>query len=75
MKQYLIATIISLLSSTAFSEVVTAPTDQRVNPKVLAHQATLMPGLQKLGIACVRCRVYGLLELSALSKPITGSLW
>jgi alkyl sulfatase BDS1-like metallo-beta-lactamase superfamily hydrolase len=54
MKQYLIATIISLLSSTAFSEVVTAPTDQRVNPKVLAHQATLIPGLKKLG-----SRVYG----------------
>ena len=54
MKQYLIATIIGLLTSNAFSEVVTAPTDQRVNPKVLAHQATLMPGLQKLG-----SRVYG----------------
>jgi len=54
MKQYLIATIISLLSSNAFSEVVTAPTDQRVNPKVLAHQATLIPGLKKLG-----SRVYG----------------
>ena len=54
MKQYLIATIISLLSSTAFSEVVIAPTDQRVNPKVLAHQATLIPGLKKLG-----SRVYG----------------
>ena len=54
MKRYLIGTIISLLSSTAFSEVVTAPTDQRVNPKVLAHQATLIPGLKKLG-----SRVYG----------------
>ena len=54
MKQYLVATIISLLTSNAFSEVVTAPTDQRVNPKVLAHQATLVPGLKKLG-----SRVFG----------------
>lgn len=54
MKKYLVATIISLLTSNAFSEVVTAPTDQRVNPKVLAHQATLVPGLKKLG-----SRVFG----------------
>ena len=54
MKQYLVATIISLLTSNAFSEVVTAPTDQRVNPKVLAHQATLVLGLKKLG-----SRVFG----------------
>ena len=54
MKQYLVATIISLLTSNAFSEVVTAPTDQRVNPKVLAHQATLVPDLKKLG-----SRVFG----------------
>ncbi|MCH1459159.1 MAG: MBL fold metallo-hydrolase [Luminiphilus sp.] len=54
MKQYLVATIIGLLTSNAFSEVATAPTDQRVNPKVLAHQATLVPGLKKLG-----SRVFG----------------
>ena len=54
MKQYLIATFISVLASTAFAQHVTAPTDQRVNPAVLAHQATLIPGLQKLGT-----RVYG----------------
>ena len=54
MKQYLIATFISVLASTAFAQPVTAPTDQRVNPAVLAHQATLIPGLQKLGT-----RVYG----------------
>ena len=54
MKQYLIATFIGVLASTALAQPVTAPTDQRVNPAVLAHQATLIPGLQKLGT-----RVYG----------------
>ena len=54
MKQYLIATFIGVLANTAFAQPVTAPTDQRVNPDVLAHQATLIPGLQKLGT-----RVYG----------------
>jgi len=54
MKQYLIATFIGVLANTALAQPVTAPTDQRVNPAVLAHQATLIPGLQKLGI-----RVYG----------------
>ena len=54
MKQYLIATLISMLASTALAQSVTAPTDQRVNPAVLAHQATLIPGLQKLGT-----RVFG----------------
>ena len=44
MKQYLIATFIGVLASTAFAQPVTAPTDQRVNPAVLAHQATLIPG-------------------------------
>ena len=54
MKQYLIATFIGVLANTALAQPVTAPTDQRVNPAVLAHQATLIPGLQKLGT-----RVYG----------------
>ena len=54
MKKYLIATFIGVLANTAFAQPVTAPTDQRVNPDVLAHQATLVPGLQKLGT-----RVYG----------------
>ena len=54
MKQYLIATFIGVLANTSLAQPVTAPTDQRVNPAVLAHQATLIPGLQKLGT-----RVYG----------------
>lgn len=56
MKHYLIATLIifSSTSGTSLAETVTAPTDQRANPEVLAHQATLVPGLQKLG-----SRVYG----------------
>jgi len=54
MKQYLIATFIGVLASNALAQPVTAPTDQRANPAVLAHQATLIPGLQKLGT-----RVYG----------------
>lgn len=54
MKKYLIATFIGVLANTAFAQPVTAPTDQRVNPDVLAHQATLVPGLQKLGT-----RVFG----------------
>jgi alkyl sulfatase BDS1-like metallo-beta-lactamase superfamily hydrolase len=54
MKQYLTAALIGMLASTALAQPVTAPTDQRVNPAVLAHQATLIPGLQKLGT-----RVYG----------------
>ena len=57
MKQYLIAGIVGIvgmLVNTALAQPVTAPTDQRANPAVLAHQATLIPGLQKLGT-----RVYG----------------
>jgi len=54
MKQYLIAGIAGMLVSAALAQPVTAPTDQRANPAVLAHQATLVPGLQKLGT-----RVYG----------------
>ena len=54
MQQYLIATFIGVLANTALAQPVTAPTDQRANPAVLAHQATLIPGLQKLGT-----RVYG----------------
>jgi alkyl sulfatase BDS1-like metallo-beta-lactamase superfamily hydrolase len=36
------------------AELIDVPADQRVNPEVLAHQATLVPGLKKLG-----ARVYG----------------
>ena len=36
------------------AELIDVPADQRVNPQVLAHQATLVPGLKKLGT-----RVYG----------------
>ena len=54
MKQFLTTALVGFLASTAFAQPVTAPTDQRVNPAVLAHQATLIPGLQKLGT-----RVYG----------------
>ena len=54
MKQFLITAFGGFLASTALAQPVTAPTDQRVNPAVLAHQATLIPGLQKLGT-----RVYG----------------
>ena len=39
---------------TAQAQPVIAPSDQRVNPTVLAHQQTLIPGLKKLGT-----RVYG----------------
>ena len=56
MKQYII-TALGLFSAAlvnASDQPVTAPSDQRVNPAVLAHQATLIPGLQKLGT-----RVYG----------------
>ena len=54
MKQFLTTAFVGFLASTALAQPVTAPTDQRVNPAVLAHQATLIPGLQKLGT-----RVYG----------------
>ena len=54
MKQFLTTALVGFLASTSFAQPVTAPTDQRVNPAVLAHQATLIPGLQKLGT-----RVYG----------------
>jgi uncharacterized sulfatase len=39
---------------TAQAQPVIAPSDQRVNPTLLAHQQTLIPGLKKLGT-----RVYG----------------
>lgn len=54
MKQFLIAGIAGILVNTVLAQPVAAPTDQRANPAVLAHQATLVPGLQKLG-----ARVYG----------------
>ena len=54
MKKYLIAALLGPIVSNTFAQPVTAPTDQRANPAVLAHQATLIPGLQKLGT-----RVYG----------------
>ena len=54
MKRYLIAAVAGMLMNTGVAQTVTAPSDQRVNPTVLAHQATLVPGLQKLG-----ARVYG----------------
>lgn len=56
MKQYIIAALglFSAALVNASDQPVTAPSDQRVNPTVLAHQATLIPGLQKLGT-----RVYG----------------
>ena len=56
MKQYIIAALglFSTVLVNASDQPVTAPSDQRVNPAVLAHQATLIPGLQKLGT-----RVYG----------------
>lgn len=54
MKKYLIAALLGSIVSNTFAQPVTAPTDQRANPAVLAHQATLIPGLQKLGT-----RVYG----------------
>ena len=56
MKQYIIAALglFSAALVNASDQPVTAPSDQRVNPAVLAHQATLIPGLQKLGT-----RVYG----------------
>ena len=56
MKQCIIAALglFSAALVNASDQPVTAPSDQRVNPAVLAHQATLIPGLQKLGT-----RVYG----------------
>ena len=41
-------------ASLGHAQPITAPSDQRVNPTVLAHQQTLIPGLKKLGT-----RVYG----------------
>ena len=38
----------------ASAQPITAPSDQRAHPEVLAHQQTLAPGLQKLGT-----RVFG----------------
>ena len=42
------------LAPLVHAQPVSAPSDQRVNPNVLAHQQTLIPGLRKLGT-----RVYG----------------
>ena len=52
-------TLLFLLLGLSFAsqvgaQPVTAPSDQRANPAVLAHQQTLIPGLKKLGT-----RVYG----------------
>jgi hypothetical protein len=38
----------------ASAQPITAPSDQRADPQVLAHQQTLAPGLKKLGT-----RVFG----------------
>ena len=54
MKRYLTAALVGMLVNASVAQPLTAPSDQRVNPAVLAHQATLVPGLQKLG-----ARVYG----------------
>lgn len=54
MKNLLPFLLILSLAAMVQARPVTAPTDQRVNPTVLAHQQTLKPGLQKIG-----ARVYG----------------
>ena len=54
MKNLLPFVLIPSLAAMVQAQPVTAPTDQRVNPTVLAHQQTLKPGLQKIG-----ARVYG----------------
>ena len=54
MKNLLPFVLILSLAAMVQAQPVTAPTDQRVNPTVLAHQQTLKPGLQKIG-----ARVYG----------------
>ena len=53
--RYLLPLVIWAYSACAMAQpLIDAPSDQRVNPKVLAHQQTLIPGLKKLGT-----RVYG----------------
>ena len=54
MKNLLPFLLILSLAAMVQAQPVIAPTDQRVNPTVLAHQQTLKPGLQKIG-----ARVYG----------------
>jgi alkyl sulfatase BDS1-like metallo-beta-lactamase superfamily hydrolase len=54
MKNLLPFVLILSLAAMVQAQPVTAPTDQRINPTVLAHQQTLKPGLQKIG-----ARVYG----------------
>jgi alkyl sulfatase BDS1-like metallo-beta-lactamase superfamily hydrolase len=54
MNKFLFFLLILSWAVTAQSQPVSAPSDQRVNPTVLAHQQTLTPGLKKLGT-----RVYG----------------
>ena len=54
MNKFLSFLLILSWAVTAQAQPVSAPSDQRVNPTVLAHQQTLIPGLKKLGT-----RVYG----------------
>ncbi len=54
MKMFLTLLLGLGFASLGHAQPVTAPSDQRVNPTVLAHQQTLIPGLKKLGT-----RVYG----------------
>ena len=53
MKHYLLPALTIFLATglvaVVHAQPVTAPSDQRANPAVLAHQETLVPGLQKLG--------------------------
>ena len=53
MKHYLFPALTIFLATglvaVVHAQPVTAPSDQRANPAVLAHQETLVPGLQKLG--------------------------
>ena len=54
MKTFLFLLLGLGFASLGHAQPITAPSDQRVNPTVLAHQQTLIPGLKKLGT-----RVYG----------------
>ena len=62
------------LAPLVHAQPVSAPSDQRVNPNVLAHQQTLIPGLKKLGTRVYGAEFMGYSNL-VLSRAIPESLW
>ena len=54
MKKFLALLALLAAHHGASAQPITAPSDQRADPQVLAHQQTLAPGLKKLGT-----RVFG----------------